>query len=265
MDLKLHVMVIYLSIFSAQQAAASVDEPASSLPESYKGKYGDGTVEGPYFEGPVTNSEKQAAPPPEAAKPEPETTSSSTEESVSADTVTIPKSVFERSSTSVADGSRQIGISANLSEGVGMQLSYLNRYNNWIGIRSYLGGRRSIESSDDENQFRQASLNQTAVHIGSDIMLFLKNPTNLTPMVGMGPSWEFVEQRRGEQQSIRDNSPVISYIYGCVIRLGKFFEIAAHVRQLTYFGTPPRDYDTGLPTEREHQRLGLSFTANYRL
>jgi len=271
-DLKQSVMAIFVSIFLARQAAGTVDEPASSLPESYKGKYGDGSVEGPYFEGPANKAANELDSPvkePTAdAADSDEPSSNSANEAETSEATTIPRSVFERpsSTSNSAEAGRQIGLAANLSEGVGMQLTFLRQYNQWVGIRSFLGGIRFSEQQEEsESMKRPSTLIKTSIHFGSDVLFFAKNPTILTPMIGMGPSWEFVEQRRGEQEAIRDNSPIISYIYGCNIRLGKIFEMAGFVRQLTYFGTPPRDYDTQESLPRDQRRLGLSVSANYRL
>lgn len=210
----------------AQTDGLLFDEPASSLDESYRGKYGNGEkIEGPYLDKSPEETQQREHSQDETQNTKP-------------------------------NGLLSLGI--GLTSGFTLDLSYTYFYNRYIA--NEYGLNYDLELGRSEGARTRAE------SYGPRLIFYflLANPTFFTPFVGAGPSFEIWNRKFGELASEHNQSLIANSLVGANLQLSRYFILQLAVVGKSYLFERPKAFNSNSELEPSFQRaLQLRFLLQF--
>jgi hypothetical protein len=210
------------SMAQAQTRGLLFDQPASSLEESYRGKYGKADdarqVDGPYFESDESSKQDSG----------------------------------ETSSDQPPSGLFSLGI--GLYNGFSADISYTYFYNRFFGTEYGATYSKAFGKYNEEKSVSES--------YGPRLMFIFQatNPTIVTPVLAAGPTFEFWNRQIGKDQIDDNQSLRADTLVGMNLKLSKYFILQlAMVGRSYLFEIPKRIDRSGLHEDDYQRSLQLRF------
>jgi hypothetical protein len=199
----------------AQTRGLLFDQPASSLEESYRGRYGKAEdarqIDGPYYEAD-------------------ESATAATEDPVGPS----PSGLFS------------LGI--GLYNGFSADLSYTYFYNRFFGTEYGAEYTKSFGKFADEKTIAESYGPRL-------MFMFLgTNPTIVTPVLGAGPAMEFWKKEIGKRVIDSNRSLRADTLVGVNLKLSKYFILQLAMTGKSYLFEIPKRLDDSGQYEDDYQR-----------